>query len=205
MTAGAGVRPSPGLAGPPACQRSDIALGGGECRRGVVRYHCCQLTAMCAREPGDRYPCCRKAVRIRPESIWSVGLRVVPFTFVPVSARVPACQWSARRWVIETRYGWLNGWPCGLSPFAVQIRLSVGCRPARRRSHRPKADRDTPDLGGRRGTETRRSNGWKRRETGDFLTRHWMPRKRECPWGVRELDSRNTTGRRRLGCPRSSS
>ena len=24
--------------------------------------------------------------------IWSAGTRVVPFTFVPVSARVPACQ-----------------------------------------------------------------------------------------------------------------
>ena len=30
--------------------------------------------------------------------IWSAGTRVVPFTFVPVSARVPACQQSARRW-----------------------------------------------------------------------------------------------------------
>ena len=66
--------------------------GGRECRRGVVRYNSCELAATCAREPGDRYPCCRKSCAERPESIWSVGLRVVPFTFVPVSARVPACQ-----------------------------------------------------------------------------------------------------------------
>jgi hypothetical protein len=33
--------------------------------------------------------------------IWSAGAWVVPFTFVPVSARVPACQQTTRRWVLE--------------------------------------------------------------------------------------------------------
>ena len=53
-------------------------------------------------------------------------------------------------------------------PFAVQIRMSVGCDPRGGVCRRPKAERDTPDLGGRRRSEHRRSDGRKRRETGDF-------------------------------------
>src|SRR6185312_14187928 len=120
--------------------------------------------------------------RQRPESIWPVGIRVVPFTFVPVSARVPACQQSARRWVVRPVTGGCaagrvdslssqsrSGWVWAADPRGLLI---AGQRPEVRR--RPKAKRDTPDLGGRRRAETRRLNGWKRRETGEFLTRHRM-------------------------------
>src|SRR5262249_4448272 len=43
-------------------------------------------------------------------------------------------------------------------------------------SRRPKAERDTPDLGGRRELRTRRSNEWNRWETGDIRVSLRAPR-----------------------------
>src|ERR1700684_812478 len=64
--------------------------------------------------------------------IWSAGTRVVPFTFVPVSARVPACQQSARDVGLYRPSPvavQLDVWTLSL---AVRIRMGVGCRPVRR-------------------------------------------------------------------------
>src|SRR5271170_3136220 len=84
--------------------------------------------------------------------IWSTGTRVVPFTFVPVSARVPACQQSARRWVISAQPGGraagrvdsLPGSPdsdgCGLPP--RETVFVVG--------RRPSATHPTSGVGGER-------------------------------------------------------
>jgi hypothetical protein len=101
-----------------------------------------------------------------PVAIWPAGPRMVPFTFVPVTVRVSACQQSARRWSIGPDTG---GCAAGRvdSPLAVQS--DVGCQPEAVLSRRPKAERDTPDLGGRRREENRRSNGWKAAGNRRFL------------------------------------
>lgn len=91
--------------------------------------------------------------------IWLVGIRVVPFTFVPVSARVPACQQTARRWgrqdplrVVEPLAVWtLSLCSPDLAGYGLLIREVV--------PRCPEGRRDTPDLGGRRRAKTRRSDG----------------------------------------------
>jgi hypothetical protein len=86
--------------------------------------------------------------------IWSSGLRVVPLTFVPVSARVPACQQTARRWapVFTARGRRRVAEPLAVWTLSLAVPREGVCR-------RPKAKRDTPDLGGRRRAETCRSDG----------------------------------------------
>src|SRR6204780_3120564 len=128
--------------------------------------------------------------------IWSAGTRVVPFTFVPVSARVPACQQSARRWVISTQPGGraagrvdsLPGSPdsdgCGLPPRETALLSAEG----RARHARPRGSEEDGNVQVRR-VET----------AGDrrFLACEWLGNRqvfREPTASTRELDSRNTTG-----------
>ena len=89
-------------------------------------------------------------------------------------ACVPAASETLVQW---TRYGWLRGWPRGLSSSAVQIRMGPGCQPQAVLNHRPRGRvRHTRPRGSEEREKPQVRTAVNDGKTTNFGSRLWAPR-----------------------------
>jgi hypothetical protein len=162
-------------------------VGGNEARRQAVQYSRWQDDCVRARLGvrlcwlrGGRPPWPRKSGRLAvgkprewPSSIWPLGIRVVAFTFVPVTVRVPACQQSARRWSIGPDAGGCAAGRVDFSPPQSRTLWTADSETVLAVGRRPSATHPTSGVGeeGKIAGQT----GGKRREADDFLNSFAAP------------------------------
>src|SRR5262249_39552143 len=113
----------PGLIGPPVEPRvrrrpGPLRASGGMNLGGGALKVCGRIPNSVRAGLGERLGYLRE-IRASGRLIWPAGMRVVPFTSVPVTVRVPACQQSARRWSTGPDTGGCAAGRVDFSSFAI--------------------------------------------------------------------------------------